>query len=330
VDNLTHSLVGVLLRRAGLGRGAPRPMLVCVLAANAPDLDLIAGLSPEKYLIWHRHITHGVAAIPLMALAAAALAWLVERLIARLPGRRATPWNWRAAWLTALIPAATHPLLDAMNSYGIRPWLPFSSEWLSFNTLFVVDWVAWALLLVAVLWPLLSNLIANEIGAPGRAGKRAAWAGLVALSLYVGWRGVSHARVVGALDARLWDGAPAKRVAAFPAPFDPREWTGYVETDAFRMTLPVSVARLEDIDRTEGRKVFPPEDRTAVEAAWKTNLGRAYKQFARYPLEIVEPQPEGVRVILSDARFMRLARAGFACVIDLDASGKVIRERFAF
>ena len=325
MDNLTHSLVGVLLRRTGLGNGIARPTLVCVLAANAPDLDLVMGVSAPEYLIWHRHLTHAVVAIPAMAFAAVCIAWLIHKAL-----RSSREWRWGAAWLTALIPAATHPLLDAMNSYAVRPWLPFSDEWKSFNTLFVIDVLVWAVLLAAVFWPTLANLVAREIGAPGRAGWRAAWAALAALTLYVGWKGYSHARVVHALEARLWDGAPAQRVAAFPAPFDPRAWLGYVETEGYEMTLPVRVDRLEEIERTERRKYYPPANAEAVEKAWETEMGRAYRQFSLYPLEIVEPQPDGVRVTLTDARFSRPGRVGFACVIELDEQGNVVKESFGF
>ena len=222
MDNLTHSLVGVLLRRTGLGEGLARPTLVCVLAANAPDLDLVMGVSAPEYLIWHRHATHAVVAIPLMALAAVALAWAIDRLLALAKKRPPSRWRWGPAWAAALIPAASHPLLDAMNSYAVRPWLPFSAAWRSFDTLFVLDWVVWLLLAAAVAWPLLANLVAREIGAAPGAGKRAAVAGLLGLALYTGWQASSHARVVRSLEARLWDGAVARRVAAFPAPFDPR------------------------------------------------------------------------------------------------------------
>ncbi len=330
MDNLTHSLVGALLRRAGLGSRTAQPMLVCVLAANAPDLDLVMGVSAPEYLIWHRHATHGIVAIPLMALAAVALAWVIDRLIATARKRPPPQWNWRAGWLTALIPAATHPLLDAMNSYAVRPWLPFSAEWRSFHALFVIDWLVWGVLLLGLLWPSLANLVAGEIGAPRQAGRRAAWLALGALAFYIGWQSHTHARVVNALEARLWDGAPAQRVAAFPAPFDPRGWMGYVETASYKMTLPVRADRLAEIDRTAGRKFFPPADPEAVDAAWATEMGRAYRQFAQFPLELTEPLADGVRVVLTDARFARGGRARFACVVELDNQGRIVRESFGF
>ncbi|MEZ5394518.1 MAG: metal-dependent hydrolase [Bryobacterales bacterium] len=325
MDNLTHSLVGLLMRRVGVAQDAVRPTLLCVLAANAPDADVVMGLSAPEYLVWHRNITHAVVMIPVVALAAAAIVWGIDRI--RGPRK---PWSWRAAWLAALLPAASHPLLDAMNSYALRPWLPFSGRWFSFDTLFVIDWLVWLALLLAVLWPALANLVAGEIGAPAERGRRAAWAGLLALSLYVGFKGYGHAQVVHALQARLWEGLPATRVAAFPAIFNPLGWTGYVETDALKMTLPVRVDRLTQIERTPVRKFYPPPDAAAVDAAWATEIGRAYKQFSLYPLALVEPLPEGTRVTLTDARFSRAAREGFAVVVELDGQGRVTKQSFNF
>ena len=39
MDNLTHSLVGLMLARAGLEKTTPRGTAMMVLAANAPDAD---------------------------------------------------------------------------------------------------------------------------------------------------------------------------------------------------------------------------------------------------------------------------------------------------
>ena len=76
MDNLTHSLVGVLLSRAGLRKYAPsQSTLLYVLAANAPDLDIVVGFSAPLYLTYHRHLTHSVFAIPVMAAVSVWLAW---------------------------------------------------------------------------------------------------------------------------------------------------------------------------------------------------------------------------------------------------------------
>jgi Predicted membrane-bound metal-dependent hydrolase (DUF457). len=60
VDNITHSLFGWTLARAGLGRRAPYATATLILASNAPDIDIVAGLrSGVDYLAVHRGPTHG-------------------------------------------------------------------------------------------------------------------------------------------------------------------------------------------------------------------------------------------------------------------------------
>ena len=41
MENLTHTLVGILLAHAGLNRWTPRATAICVVAANLPDIDIV-------------------------------------------------------------------------------------------------------------------------------------------------------------------------------------------------------------------------------------------------------------------------------------------------
>ena len=65
MDNLTHTLAGVMLSRAGLNRVAPRATLVLALAANAPDIDIVTrGWGSLAYLHHHRGLSHSLLAVP--------------------------------------------------------------------------------------------------------------------------------------------------------------------------------------------------------------------------------------------------------------------------
>lgn len=307
MDNLTHSLIGVLFARIGMPRELPRRCWVGAVAANAPDFDLLASTSPAAYLIAHRHLTHAVLAIPVMAACAAALVWAGDLLWYRARGRSAAPMAFGRAWLFALLPAASHPLLDWTNSYAIRPWLPFDGSWSSGHLMFVIDVWIWAGLAAAVFLPLLLRW--------GRIGReRAAMAALAALAGYAGWQQEVTRDSVAAIQRR----APAdvQRVAAFPVPFDPRLRSEYVE--------------LPDARVVSGTRFLDPLRRDLVDAAWATELGQAYRQFSLYPLEIVEPRGDGWRVELNDARFLRGGEPALGCVFELDAQGRVIDSRFAF
>src|SRR5688572_24437366 len=121
MDNLTHTAVGLFLSRAGLKTWTPRATPIVMLAANVPDLDIVylAGGS-LNYLHYHRHFTHALVALPLMAM----IPVLLVRLIAR------KNVNWLGAWLASCIAVASHLLLDWTNIYGTRLLLPFSARWL--------------------------------------------------------------------------------------------------------------------------------------------------------------------------------------------------------
>src|SRR5690348_14615791 len=109
MDNLTHSLVGLMMSRAGIDRRVPRAALIMVLAANVPDVDVVSGFGgPLTYLKWHRSYTHALASAPVLALLPVLLL-LVFRV-------RPTVW----AYLFSLLGVLSHLALDWTNVYGIR------------------------------------------------------------------------------------------------------------------------------------------------------------------------------------------------------------------
>ena len=69
MDNVTHSLTGFALARAGLDRWCPRATLLLLLSANAPDCDILALTRGQlAYLEAHRGYTHSLLLMPIMAL----------------------------------------------------------------------------------------------------------------------------------------------------------------------------------------------------------------------------------------------------------------------
>ena len=117
-------------------------MWIAAVAANIPDLDALslAG-GVETYFRYHRWITHSIVAAPVMALVAVLLVAAILRR--RLP--------WFRSWLVALVAVASHLMLDSTNPYGIRLFLPFSSDWPGLDSTHVIDIWIWAILLIGLL-----------------------------------------------------------------------------------------------------------------------------------------------------------------------------------
>lgn len=200
MDNLTHTLLGAALARTRLGRLSPYATPALVVGANLPDLDVLVRLWAGKggYLVHHRGITHALPGIVLQALLlAVAVRWLERR---RERGASESRGSWRGALTIAAVALASHPLLDLLNVYGLRPWLPFDPRWVYGDVAFIVDpWLWLAFGAGALLagpaswkghfwWTLLFALGAAAIGAAAVlevvpwAGAALWFAGLVALA----------------------------------------------------------------------------------------------------------------------------------------------------
>src|SRR5579875_804255 len=165
MDNVTHSLVGLAMARAGLNRFSPHATLLLLLSANAPDIDIVAlsggGLA---YLEAHRGYTHSLVGLPVMALICVIVVAAIYRQ--RHP--------WLKAWLVCCAGVGGHLLIDWTNSYGIRLLLPFRSRWFHLDWTSLFDVYILAALVFAALWPAFARLVSSEIGARPSAGRGSA------------------------------------------------------------------------------------------------------------------------------------------------------------
>jgi inner membrane protein len=145
MDNLTHSLVGLAAAKAGLERLSPGATAACVLAANAPDIDILATLGGKWfYLHHHRGITHSIVGTLALALFIPCLFYGVDWLIARIRKRPQRVRFW-GLLIASVVVSASHPLMDWTNNYGVRPFLPWNANWYYGDLVFIIDPWLWLL-----------------------------------------------------------------------------------------------------------------------------------------------------------------------------------------
>jgi len=147
MDNLTHSLVGLTAAKAGLEKLSPGATALCVLAANAPDADIVVLLFQGRwgYLHHHRGLTHSLVGAAVLALALPLVFYLGDRIIAYIK-KREPQVRLTGLLLVSILTTATHPLLDWSNNYGIRFLLPWNAHWSYGDFTFVVDPFIWMVL----------------------------------------------------------------------------------------------------------------------------------------------------------------------------------------
>lgn len=322
MDNLTHSLVGLFLARAGLKHFTPRGTAILVIAANAPDCDAVSFFAGgPTYILWHRNITHSLIAIPFMALLSVALV--------RLFGR--SPVRWLAGTLIAIVAVASHLLLDLTNTYGVRLLLPFSGQWFHWDMTPIVDIGLWAILLIGVIAPWFARLVGSEIGERKR-GPGAGWA-VAALVLCTAWdygRDVLHDRAAAAIGSRAYHGQTPLRAAAFPGE-NPLVWGGVAELADSWVTAPVDLRvrfRADDLETWYKAARTP-----AIDAALATEPFQRFLGFVQYPIWVTDPAPDyehATRVRLIDLRFGTPSSPGFQAVATVNDRNQVVDSAFTF
>ena len=139
MENITHTLVGATLARAGLSKKAPLAAPALLLAANLPDIDIFGWLIGQNYLDFHRGITHAVAGSVALSAGQAAVFHGINLWRARKsPLRPSFCWMW----VVCLAGILSNPALDFLNDFGLRPWMPFDGRWYYGDLLGITDpWV---------------------------------------------------------------------------------------------------------------------------------------------------------------------------------------------
>ena len=260
MDNLTHTLTGLALSRAGLNRFYARPDLLLMIAANIPDIDMLSLLGgPLTALDVHRGWTHSLLMWPVMAAIPALLVMALSR----------SAKGWAGAYALSLMGVASHLLFDWTNIYGIRLLFPFSPAWLHLDLNAIVDVWIWVVLLLAWIGPMLGRLVSSEIGARPGAGRGLPIFALLFIVVFCCGKILLHQRALAVLNARIYDGAAPAGVAAFPTEANPLAWTGWVETENRAIRYNWSLA--SEFDPGSGTVFYKPEPSPALEAARQSN-----------------------------------------------------------
>lgn len=150
MDPLTHTLVGASLAATRLGQKTRYAAPALVIGANLPDIDVLSYFVGGDFALgFRRGWTHGVLALIVLP-ALLALAFLLWERLRRDRGSTLRPlavgWLFGLSYLAAL----THPILDWLNTYGMRWWMPFDDTWYYGDSVFIMD--PWLWLVLGVGW----------------------------------------------------------------------------------------------------------------------------------------------------------------------------------
>jgi len=342
---VTHLLTGGCLGRLGFNRKTALATATMVIAAEIPDIDIFLGFRSRVFAFaHHRGFTHTFIGIPFDAALALGLIYVYWRMWGRKrqklhEGETPRAWQhprWALLYFFACIASLSHILLDFTNNYGVRPFAPFNPKWYSWDIVFIIEPVMLGVLFVGLAAPVLFRLIGEEVSSHsarqpgGRGGAIFAFICIVALW---GLRDLEHRRAISDMQALLYKDEDPLRVEANPYEINPFQWHGVVETKDFFALVPVS-SNSQEVDPQEHMRIFyKPEETPVTLAAKKSYVGRAFLDWARFPMVEVEQHDDPVRsytVRMYDLRFAYPNRPPrtLGVAVELDHNLKVTDQYF--
>lgn len=298
MDNLTHSLVGATLARAGLAKRTTLGTATLILGANFPDIDVLS-LPLGGGVNFRRGTTHGFLALAILPFVLAGIMWAWDRWISRRFSPESPPADYRQLAILSAVSIATHPTLDFMNEYGMRWLMPFKNQWFYADGLYIVD-----------VWILVGLWLAI-VGARVAKSERPARIGLVALAAYIlanlGLTSVGRGRVAETLHGQPFMVSPSGPPQTF------RPWLREVLVDddstyRFGVYSPFTGLDMSEPSMTKGNRG------AEVEAAKRTPEGQRFLKWSRFPFYRVVREGGGTTVRMADARYMGDDGRGWAAI----------------
>jgi inner membrane protein len=306
--NSTHTLVGFAFGRSGAEKWARYATATAVIASNLPDVDSIAGFwGTAAYLDHHRGLTHSPVGILVLALLLSAVMYFFSG-------------NFWKTYAVALIAMATHPMLDFLNSYGVRPLLPLKETWYYGDVAFIFD--------PYMDLALLSGIFLGSLMPKRR--RAMAFLSLLLVVFYIGAKAQLHATATAKLRETGVPIRNAKSVAVMPTMWNPLRWDVIATSDT-------GVARFDicAIPCGEMRaEIIPMNSAPASEIVTRASSAKsavALLRFARFPVTRVERLNSGYRVTFIDFRFYSEAtNTALGSEVILDDSMNVTKENLSF
>ena len=301
MDSVTHLVAGALTPLAF--RNAPKTrvmILFGILCGELPDIDVIAGKSPEAILAFHRGATHALVAQPLFALV---MALIFHRLIQK--GDTNGSWTFAKTWSVAFLALLIHLFLDCMTTFGTQIFLPFSDFRVALPAMYIIDLSMTLPLIAALLFILWRGGLSPISPAPEKTRLRVARTALSWLVAYPILALCLNHTLAANLASKYAAPGNEQRITSVelsPEPFAPLNWKVVaIAPDTYYM------GRLFLPDQA-GDIAFTAYDRPDP-ALWETlrhdiDLFRLYGQFASYPFLTMATDGNGGEIdTFADVRY---------------------------
>ncbi len=278
MDPVTHGIIGLgIAALSGQPIDITNPIaLGTVLGAMSPDIDIIVKYWGDyEYLKHHRGLTHSVFGI--IGLSTAISAGLSLMF---------TEYSFFSIFIWTMLGTLSHTFFDALNSYGVRPFLPFTNKKYLASILMLYDPFITALCLgLAVVNVERTVKIATSV---------------VLLTTYIIFRLLVKTKASRAIRKKYNISKDESNVYILPALMNFFKWDFIIDTDKQNIVGQYNFLT----NKITIRKELIKEKHSLIRYAYETKLGRYFTEFTPIThVEVVEQERDTILKI-TDLRYI--------------------------
>lgn len=302
MDPITHGIIGLgIAALSGQSIDIANPItLGTVIGAMSPDIDIIVKYWGDyEYLKHHRGFTHSVFGIIGLSTAISIGLSLIFN-----------EYSFFSIFIWTLLGTMSHTIFDALNSYGVRPFLPFTNKKYLANILMLYD----PFITVLCLGLAFTN-VEREIKATASA---------ILLLAYILFRVLVKKRANRVICSKHCIDKENNNIFILPAMMNFFKWDFIIDTDKLNIVGQYNFLT----NKIKVRKELIKESHNLINQAYKTKLGRYFSEFT--PITHVEVLEQDKDTILKITDLRYLMRDSFMhhATIVFDKDTKVEKEIF--
>lgn len=302
MDPITHGIIGLgMATLSGQPISLENPIVAgMTLGAMAPDLDIVVKYwGNYQYLKHHRGISHSIIGLIGISLGISFGLTLIYK-----------ESKFINLFLWVLLGSMSHTFFDILNSYGVRPFLPFSNKKLTSGILMLYD-------------PFITLLSMGLIFIEADRVMKITLA-VTLMFLYITFRFLMKVRVKKVLYSRFKVEDRHGKLLVLPALMNFFKWDFIIETKRYNIVGQINFLN----NKVNIRKKLIKPNNKLIKKAYRTELGRYFCEFTPVThVEIVEHDFK-TELKITDLRFFLRNNFMHHVTIVFDQNKEVIESAF--
>lgn len=252
MDPITHGIIGLGISTLSGEPSTINPITIgSILGAMSPDIDIVMKYWGDyKYLKHHRGPTHSIVSLIGLSLVISAGLYFMFN-----------DYSFAKIFIWTFLGSLSHTFFDALNSYGVRPFMPFTKRKYLANLLMLYD---------PILTVLSISLVFLQISRTSKI-----IIALFTVAVYILFRIITRNKVHRLLAKEFNLDMSYDKLYILPDLMNFFKWDFIIENDTYKLVGKINYVN----NKLKIVKILENKNHRLIEEAYSTELGVYFNEF---------------------------------------------------